>query len=569
MPVQQRIFAVLILAAGALACTWQLTDDPDTFWHLATGRAAVQLHSTLPLDVFSSSFHGHPWLGKDLLADLLLYEAHALAQWQGLAILLALLLTLGATAFAAHVQTSTWLLAGGLWLGAVEITATPRSRLFSTILLPILLALIDRARRLRGPAWLLPGAVTGLWLLLHRGGVVGLGILACALALEVWQTRAWRWPLLALTWALLLALLHPDGPQVWTTVLHLAASSQYRLLVSEFQPLTLHQALQAFPLTLTLAILAGLFALFSLRRGAESRERWLAFVLLLTLLLAGRTPRGMPLLAGAAVFLLTPWLDRALLLLRWPLARVSLALVLGGAAILSQRTRPFGVGPDPLTAATPAIAFATEHHFGKNVMNPLHFGGQLLYAGFAPVIDGRNDQVYPEAFFVRNAAATHSPMEFDALTQEFPPDWVLTANPGPGEAFGFLAQNPQSNPQSDLQSNPQWKLVLWTRAAAIYLPRNQRPELPPIQLLQPADPLGSVLKATQDPQKVQQIQEELRRTIQDNPQDPLPRVWLVMHLHLRGLRQARDAELTTLVHAYPDAPEVLKLLQILRQNPHS
>jgi hypothetical protein len=545
------LLAGAIVCALALLATWRLIDDPDTFWHLRTGQEALRHGPGLPFDTLSWTFQGQPWLGKDALADVLLALTGGAI---GLNLLLALLLTLGAMGLAYGVSPPTWLLAAGLWLSAVEVTATPRSRIFSTALLPLLLAAIDRARKQPEKAWILPGAIAGTTLLLHRGGVVGLAILAMAVLLQGIDHQQWRKPLAGLGVALGLALLHPDGPRVWTTVLHVAGSDAYRQYVSEFQPMSLDQAWQAFPMTVILALLAIPAVMPALQPHGNPDLRWRGVVLLATLLVAGRSPRGMPLLAGAATYALLPVLERLLGLMRRQWLQVALAGALAWALVQGNATRPFGAGWNPLSVPVAAGAFAQKHDLGTRVLNPLHFGGYLTWLGIAPFIDGRNDQVYPEAFFLQNAHAAHDPAAFAALNAKYALQWVLAANPGPGEAFAFLARDPQ------------WRLVFWSEPAAIYLPANARADLPGYALFSAADPVGSIQRATGNPATADVMAAELDRLVAANPDGIAAQTWRVMHLHLRGpkFRTKRDEALAQLLQAHREAPEVQQLLEILQ-----
>ena len=545
LPAGVAVFALALLA------TWRIVDDPDAFWHLVTGHEALRAGPSLPQDTLSWSFRGQPWLGKDALADLLLALSGSA---QGVSVLLAVILTLGATGLASGVAPPTWLLAAGLWLSAVEITATPRSRIFSTALLPVLLAAIDRARRQPDKRWFAPGLIAGVGLLLHRGGVVALAILLLAVALHGIEEKRWRQPLVALGVALGLALLHPDGPRVWTTVFHVAGSDAYRQYVSEFQPMTLDQAWSAFPMTVTLALLAIPAVLPALQPRGNPDLRWRGMVLLVTLLVAGRSPRGMPLLAGAASYALLPMLQRLLELLRRPWLRAALAGTLALALVQGNATRPLGAGWNPQTVPIAAADFAKQQHLAPRVLNPLHLGGYLMWAGVPPFIDGRNDQLYPEAFFLKNAHAASDPAAFAALHAQYKFDWVLAANPGPGEAFLFLARDPA------------WKLVFWSEPAAIFLPLDARPDLPAYRLFAPLDPVGSIQRATANPATADAMGAELDRLVAGDPPGIAAQSWRVMHLHLRGpaFRQKRDEALARLVQQHREAPEVQKLLGILR-----
>jgi len=60
----------------------RLLNDPDTYWHIATGRW-IWAHAAVPTsDPFSHTLAGAPWLAHEWLSELILASAYAALGWR-------------------------------------------------------------------------------------------------------------------------------------------------------------------------------------------------------------------------------------------------------------------------------------------------------------------------------------------------------------------------------------------------------------------------------------------------------------------------------------------------------
>ncbi|MGQ9512471.1 hypothetical protein [Thermodesulfitimonas sp.] len=74
------IYGLLVLIVTAFSGG---INDPDTWWHLATGKHIVQTRSLPHTDIFSWTAAGKPWTTHEWLAEILFYLAYAAGQFWG------------------------------------------------------------------------------------------------------------------------------------------------------------------------------------------------------------------------------------------------------------------------------------------------------------------------------------------------------------------------------------------------------------------------------------------------------------------------------------------------------
>jgi hypothetical protein len=586
-----------LLAVGlllGLVTTWRVTGDPDAFWHLATGRLSAATGSTLPTDPFSFSHFGQPWRVKDLGGDLLLWGAFAAAGYAGVALLGALFflpLPAALRSLAPRRSPVVPVLLAAVYLASVSMSATPRPRLFTLALFPLALVLLEQARaaaqRRAGnrelAIWF--GATAMLvvtWLQLHRGGLaiapllVGLLLyLATARLLARWSAASMVFgpapdhrgliaAALLILAPLVAALLHPAGMGLLTSTFGVMNTEIYRQHVSEFQPISLHEAWLHFPALVLLAVAALVSAAVALRRLARgdasfSGVAWPAAVLLLFLVQAPGSVRWLPYLAAAALLLLVWFAARRPLRLAVPTRAPALvaATAMGAAFIHLASPHELGVGASAQMPAA-AIAFARANQLGPRVHNAFHFGGYLIWAGapgFQTLVDGRNDMVFDPNFFLECVTAEDDPAAFRALEQRLPSDWVLAANPGVSPAFGFLDRDPAFSP------------IFWSEPAAIYARRGRYPELEAkaLRFIRPSDPvasLGAALRtAPGDPKRLAAIEDELLRMHGASPDGVQSNSLLVLFYGSLGpaALEQRDAYWSRLRQLAPGHPAVREL----------
>src|SRR3989442_2005026 len=88
--------APLYMAAASFAIALAIPPgDPDTYWHLASGKWMVEHGQLLRSDAFSSTVSGAPYSVGEWLGELVIYGAYVLGGWAGIALLPATVLAVG------------------------------------------------------------------------------------------------------------------------------------------------------------------------------------------------------------------------------------------------------------------------------------------------------------------------------------------------------------------------------------------------------------------------------------------------------------------------------------------
>jgi hypothetical protein len=161
------------LAAFALALATPAS-DPDTYWHLASGKWMLDHGQLLRADVFSSTVNGQPYSVGEWLGEIVLYVAYLAGGWTGLVLLRGLLV--GVSAF---FLTRVALRGGAPVIVAVPVTCaalilseivwTDRPHLFTLALFPLMLDLLLLARAGRYRRLLAVPPLMLLWTNLHGG----------------------------------------------------------------------------------------------------------------------------------------------------------------------------------------------------------------------------------------------------------------------------------------------------------------------------------------------------------------------------------------------------------------
>ncbi len=224
-----------------------LLADGDTGWHIRAGEWILANRAVPAHDLFSFSRPGEPWFAWEWLADVVFALVHGRWGLAGVAVLCGCVIVLAVTVIFAHmlwrgahalVALATVLVAAG----ACSIHFLARPHVFTLLLAPLSLWLIegDRRRRTRAVWWLVPLSV--VWVNLHGGFFAlpaSLSLLAVGLALEAVMGRA-GWAacrryagLCAATLAA--SLVNPYGAALHRHVLGYLNSDWIRNSVDEFQ----------------------------------------------------------------------------------------------------------------------------------------------------------------------------------------------------------------------------------------------------------------------------------------------------------------------------------------------
>ena len=186
--------APFYVAAAAFAIAVSLpSGDPDTYWHLASGKWMVDHGQLLRSDVFSNTVNGAPYSVGEWLGELAIYGTYVLGGWAGIALLRAALVAVGAffiTRVALRAAPAPFALAvTALALALSEITWTDRPQLFTFALFPLLLELLVVARAGRTRLLFATPPLILLWTNLHGGYALGLALVAIFAAEAVLTRR--------------------------------------------------------------------------------------------------------------------------------------------------------------------------------------------------------------------------------------------------------------------------------------------------------------------------------------------------------------------------------------------
>jgi len=265
-----------------------LLGDGDTGWHIRTGQYILEHHQVPTRDLFSFSRPGAPWFAWEWLTDVVYAVCFHMAGLKAIVLLAGVMIALfatvvlrytlwrGANALAAAVTTL-------LAVGASSMHFLARPHLFTLVLLPICMWLLEADRR-RNTPWLwalLP--ITALWTNLHGGFVIflaclGLLLLTCAIeaafGLPRWQ-QIRRYSLLLMGCSLA-SLLNPYGAQLHVHIVEYLRADWIKNIVQEFQAPTFRSEGQ---LQFELLLLAGLITCgLLLRRRFFAEALWVVFL---------------------------------------------------------------------------------------------------------------------------------------------------------------------------------------------------------------------------------------------------------------------------------------------------
>jgi hypothetical protein len=244
--------AVLVLLFVASAGGWeQLLADADTGWHIRTGEWILRTHTVPHTDLFSFSKPAAPWFAWEWLADVIFAAAYASHGLKGV-VLISGLLICGSILIVFRYMLwrgagiALALLLSMFVANASQIHYLARPHLFTLVLLPLCIWLLDRDRkRSDRTIWLLV-PIAALWTNLHAGF---LALFACLLLwtagafVREWFATSHRQAIaglrrhLLLTCACLLATLaNPYGWRLHAHAIQYMKSDWIARNVDEFQP---------------------------------------------------------------------------------------------------------------------------------------------------------------------------------------------------------------------------------------------------------------------------------------------------------------------------------------------
>ena len=271
------------------ASGWKaLLMDGDTGWHIRTGEYILAHHAVPTQDLFSFSKAGQPWFAWEWLTDVLFGVLFRIGGLKAIVLFGGVMIAAYATVL---LRYAVWRGANGLLAACLCLVAVggssmhflARPHLFTLLLLPASLWLVEADRR-KNTAWVwLLVPTTMLWANLHGGFLVLIACLALLVAGSAAEALLGRpgWPAVR-RYAVLLGgcaiatLVNPYGIALHVHILEYMQSDWIKNLIQEFQAPTFRSEgqLQYEALLIGGVILSGLF----LRKRRITEALWLLFL---------------------------------------------------------------------------------------------------------------------------------------------------------------------------------------------------------------------------------------------------------------------------------------------------
>ena len=487
----------LVVAAARLPIL-----TPDVWWHLATGRLVSD--TGIPShDPFSYTLVGQRWIPHEWLADFLLYGIHASAGLLG--VVLARGVLLGAAFAGAYAAAR--LAAGPVLALAVLLPAgfasqrnwLDRPQLWSYVAAAVLLWGLERVRRRPSRALYLLPLLFAVWVNLHGGFMLGLGMLSLWTVGQLWEWRRRPSAMAAgaarrfgtvLVLCGLATLANPNGFAGAIYPLRYVNAGLAATLQEE-QPGDLDSPYAWVHFVLVVA----LWLAFLLRRRATLAEvglgvvlGWISMPRLAGMALPFAAERhaplflllGTPLLAWQLSAVLQPHETRWAAWQRQLAARRAWGVVgaitaLASVGILAALPRDGSPDARLLPGRYPedAAAWLRAERLPGHLINPYRWGGYLAFALYPPTqvwIDSRGD-LYGAARLREYELLHHAPPGSDAALRELLQRYDANVIVWPLVTLDFGA--PQVHPFTEfLLRSGEWRLVFYDR------PDPRRPQRP-------------------------------------------------------------------------------------------
>lgn len=400
-----------------------LLADPDTLWHIRTGRWILD-HAQVPtVDFYSYTAVGKRWISTEWVAEILLALSFWIGQWRGVVILSALACGVIIAVICFYlVRILRFSVAIG-WTALTALAVSPhflaRPHLFGYVIAIIWVIKIVESYDRRDFRSSIPYfcLLMVLWANLHPSFTFGLalfyvfvGYSCCEKLLRRDYLRC-KDELLTLTAVTVCALLTPYG--IFSALLTLEAINMKIAMqnISEWRPPDFQQ--NRIQLFLIVGFLMAMTGLGVRLRGPRlivyglililglSYTRGLVMFYLLTPIILAR-----PVSERAAWFRkaqreriqsseavdsgrVANSVDPVLLYLQKGSVMIPAVCLAGAIFVTAVSWRQIGDGPPDQVAPRAAIDFVKREGITGNVFNSYIFGGYLIFKGIPTFIDGR------------------------------------------------------------------------------------------------------------------------------------------------------------------------------------
>ena len=172
------VMCMSLLAAAIFRYCTQNIAEPDIWWHLRNARTLFEHHSLSPVDTYSFTAAGSPWMNFEWLSEVPYFLAFRSAGLQGVLLVYFIVLVLIFAAVyyrccraGADCKDAAIATLGAVCLGGVSMA--PRTLLFGWLCMVALLLVLDQFRRAGRGLWLAP-PIFALWINLHGSWVFGI-----------------------------------------------------------------------------------------------------------------------------------------------------------------------------------------------------------------------------------------------------------------------------------------------------------------------------------------------------------------------------------------------------------
>jgi hypothetical protein len=438
------LFGLLIFSVVFVMSQYFLA-DPDTYWHITSGKWMLLEHRLPEHDIFSHSVFGREWVNSEWLAQIILAATYLLTGWRGLVLLCGIVV---AFTFVLLYKFLARDLRATVAMGASAISLVfalshflARPHLLTLPIIVVWTALLSRAstENRRPSLWLLPLMI--LWANLHGGFTLGL-LLAAGFGLEAtiaaYSTERRR---VIVEWlsfwvgALLAGCITPYGYDCIFQTYYALALGEVLHHIGEMRPMNPYTEYHQEIILMGLVAMALIFGvriglvrvlmIVLLLQLALQHMRGLAiFALVLPLIVAHPLRQQFTFLRPSADS--TPLFDvhrlRPLVTAIALMATLALAGVLGTAYVI---WRPDEAPPDYFAPAA-ALDHAMKARVSGPVFNDYDFGGFLIFRGIPTFIDGRTllfGKEFAGNYF--NAVALDGGSKLDQLADAYRVTWTL------------------------------------------------------------------------------------------------------------------------------------------------
>jgi hypothetical protein len=408
-----------VVAIVAIAMTFikgnVLLADPDTQWHIATGRLIWETGQMPRVDTMSHTHAGQPWIAKEWLSQVALFAAHASGSWTAVAVLGSLCMALTAAIMANYLLRDMPPVMGLFvcWIAINSLLgiATPRPHLLALPVMALFIVmLLNATERDQTPPWLALPLMT-LWANLHAAFTLGF-IVAAFLALDALLRAApERRVRLMLLWAafglglVAASCIHPYGVQSILINIDMARGNESVPLIGEWDqhPIFASTGFRILvPAFLVLTLMLGGWR-NAARIGLGAFLLYLTFkhqrfimILAIAAPLITRSSAAAALQRIADILKLFRWPDP----LRDPKWRMPMAISCAAIALALPFAAEKPAVPQ-LTAPVDALNSVAGNVRSLPVYNGYNFGGFLILNRIPTFIDGRTDQLFNDNFMAR------------------------------------------------------------------------------------------------------------------------------------------------------------------------